>query len=147
IDGGEFSDIVATGGHFITGGYGGVTINAQTGNPIGGRPAWTGDGAGFVTTTAALPAAAVGHTTRLRFRDTADAGNLNTGEIRGWWIDSIMLSVATHAPSASTDPTSLEFDVAIGGTSTLPLHVANASGSDPLTFSIESRITSNRPQL
>lgn len=147
IDGGEFSDIIAAGGHFVTGGYAGVTISEFTGNPIGGRPAWTGNSAEFVTTIAALPAAAAGHAARLRFRNTADAGNLNTGEVRGWWIDSILLGVATQAPSASTNPASLDFSVAIGGTSTLPLWVSNASGSDPLTFSIESRATSSRPQL
>lgn len=147
IDGGEFSDIVAAGGRFITGGYRGVVLNDQFANPIGGRPAWTGDSTQFVTTIAALPAAASGRSTRLRFRTGSDAGNLDTGEVRGWWIDSILLGVATHAPSASTDPTSLAFAVAVGGTDTLPLHIANAAGSDPLTFSIESRITSARPQL
>jgi len=147
IDGGEFSDIVSAGGHFLTGGYAGVTISEFTGNPIGGRPAWTGDSAGFVTTTAMLPAAAAGHSTRLRFRTADDAGNLNTGEIRGWWIDSITLGVATQAPSASVAPASLDFSVDANGSATLPLTLSNASGSDPLTFAIESRAASNRPQL
>jgi len=146
IDGGEFSDIVSAGGRFITGGYAGVTISEFTGNPIGGRPAWTGDSAEFVTTVARLPDAAAGHATRLRFRNTADAGNLNTGEVRGWWIDSILLGVDVHAPSASTSPASLAFDVDVNGTATLPLSIANAGGSDPLTFAIESRGAA-RPQL
>lgn len=147
IDGGEFADIVAAGGRFITGGYAGVDISAFTGNPLGGRPAWTGDSNEFVTTTAALPASAVGHSTRLRWRTADDAGNLNTGEVRGWWIDSIVLGVATNAPHASTSPTALDFAVAAGGSATLPLWIANAAGADPLTFSIESRTASNRGRL
>ncbi len=146
IDGGEFSDIVSAGGRFITGGYAGVTISEFTGNPIGGRPAWTGDSAEFVTTVARLPDAAAGHATRLRFRNTADAGNLNTGEVRGWWIDSIHLGIDVQAPQASTTPASLAFTVAANGSATLPLSIHNAGGSDPLTFAIESR-NASRPQL
>jgi len=147
IDGGEFADIVAAGGRFVTGGYAGVRISEYTGNPLAGRPAWTGDSAQFVTTTAALPAAATGRSTRLRWRTADDAGNLNTGEVRGWWIDSILLGIAAQAPSASTSPSALEFALDPGASDTLPLWIANAPGSEPLTFSIETRAAAQRPQL
>ena len=147
IDGGAFSDIVTAGGQFLTGGYAGIKLSPYTGNPLGGHPAWTGNSFGFVTTTAQLPAAATGHSVKLRFRSTDDSSNLNTGEIRGWWIDSIMLGVPVQAPTASFTPASLDFSVDEGATATLPLTLSNAAGSDPLTFAIESRSEAGRPQL
>ncbi|HEY0180026.1 MAG TPA: hypothetical protein VGC30_10400 [Dokdonella sp.] len=142
IDGGEFEDIVAAGGHFVTGGYGSVALYDTTGNPIGGRAAWTGDSAGFVTTIAALPAAAAGHPTRLRFRTADDASNVGfptEGTLAGWWIDSIVLGVGTQPPAASVSPATLAFAVDTGASATETLTLANATGSDPLTFSVEPR--------
>ena len=148
IGGGEFADIISAGGSFVTGGYAGVTISEFTGNPIGGRPAWTGNSFEFVTTTVNLPTSAVGQPTQLRFRTADDAGTLNTGEVYGWWIDSIALGVSAQAPSASIAPASLNFSVAPDATASDIVTLANASGSDPLTFSIESRgTTNNRPRL
>lgn len=147
IDGGEFSDIVSAGGRFVTGGYAGVKISEFTGNPIGGRPAWTGDSAGFVTSVAKLPASAAGHSARLRFRTADDASNLISDDVRGWWIDSITLGVATQAPGASVAPASLDFSVDANGNATLPLTISNAAGSEPLTFAIETRAAAKRPQL
>ena len=55
-----FTDIVTAGGSFASNGYTQVLGNTS-GNPIGGRAAWTGNSSGFITTVVNLPAAAAGH--------------------------------------------------------------------------------------
>jgi hypothetical protein len=72
INGGAFQDIIAAGGSFAVGGYNGV-ISVNFGSPIGGRNAWTGNSAGFVTTTVNIPASANGGNIRLRFRRATDS--------------------------------------------------------------------------
>ncbi|MEO7922728.1 MAG: immunoglobulin domain-containing protein [Chitinophagaceae bacterium] len=68
---GPFTDIITAGGSFVAGGYN-ATISTSFGSPIGGRPAWTGNSGGFVTTTVNLPAAANGQTVVLRWRRATD---------------------------------------------------------------------------
>ena len=72
INGGAFQDIIAAGGSFAVGGYNGV-ISVNFGSPIAGRNAWTGNSAGFVTTTVNIPASANGGTVVLRFRRATDS--------------------------------------------------------------------------
>jgi hypothetical protein len=144
INGGAFEDILDAGGSFVTGGYA-YTMFATS--PLADRLAWTGDSGGFMTTTAVLPAAAVGQPTRLRFRTADDGSNTGDGDA-GWWIDSIMLGVEAVPPTASFAPASLDFSVDPDATATQTLTLANANGSDALTYNVESRGTpSHRPQL
>ena len=75
---GAFQDIITAGGSFSVGGYNGV-ISGASGNPIGGRQAWTGNTGGFVTTTVYLPASANGQNVTLRWRVASD----NSVAVRG----------------------------------------------------------------
>ncbi len=84
INGGAFQDILATGATFAVGGYNG-TISVNFGSPIAGRQAWTGNSAGFVTTTVNLPASANGQSWVFRFRRGTDSSVSG----QGWRIDSI----------------------------------------------------------
>lgn len=146
INGGAFADIIDAGGSFITGGYG-FTIQEGSGNPLTDRYAWTGNSNGFVSTSVTLPAAAVGQPTRLRFR-TADDASQNADGANGWWVDSVVLGVNPQAPSATLAPASLTFTVDPDATASDTLTLSNASGSDPLMFTVESRGTTNhRPRL
>ncbi|MEP7042273.1 MAG: hypothetical protein ABI843_04390, partial [Dokdonella sp.] len=146
IDGGEFADIIDAGGSFVTGGYS-FTIQEGSGNPLTDRYAWTGNSNGFVTTIVTLPAAAIGQSTRLRFRTADDASQTADGA-NGWWIDSIALGVNPQPPIAAVEPASLSFTVDPDATATNTLTIANADGSDPLTFTVESRgAASKRPKL
>ncbi|MFI4970232.1 MAG: hypothetical protein ACHP7D_08485 [Lysobacterales bacterium] len=146
INGGAFADIIDAGGSFVTGGYG-YTIIEATGSPLADRLTWTGNSNGFMTTSVTLPSASVGQPTRLRFR-TADDSSTIAGGNSGWWIDSIVLGVNAQPPIAMVTPVSLNFTVAADATATDTLDVANAPGSDPLTFSVESRNEANRnPKL
>jgi hypothetical protein len=95
IGAGAFTDIIAAGGSFVSGGYTG-TISANFGNPLGGRNAWTGLSAGttaapaYVTTLVNLPAAANGQNIQLRFRAGIDESVVAAGA-NGWRVDTIRI--------------------------------------------------------
>ncbi len=58
INGGAFADVTFVGGFVCVCGYVGA-LNPATGNPLGGRPAWTGNSTSFFDTIVNLPASAV----------------------------------------------------------------------------------------
>jgi Putative Ig domain/Bacterial Ig domain len=97
-----FTDILAAGGNFASGGYT-STIDSAYGNPLAGRQAWSGTSAGFIGTVVNLPPAASGQTIQLRWRCGTDNGNARTG----WRIDTVAINnracmcctVANTAPS------------------------------------------------
>src|SRR4029434_1844913 len=78
IGGGAFTDILAAGGSFVTGGYD-ATVSLCCNNPLADRFAWTGNSNGFVTTTVNLPAAAMGQGVLLRGRMGSDSSNAGDG--------------------------------------------------------------------
>jgi hypothetical protein len=84
IGAGAFTDILAAGGSFSSGGYT-DTIDTRYGNPLAGRRAWSGNSGGFITTTVNLPATAAGQAIQLRWRCGTDNSNGRTG----WRIDTI----------------------------------------------------------
>ncbi|HEX5123376.1 MAG TPA: hypothetical protein VFV97_09010, partial [Rhodanobacteraceae bacterium] len=144
INGGAFEDILDAGGSFVSGGYAYTMVDTS---PLAGRFAWTGDSGGFITTVAVLPAASAGQPTQLRFRTADDSSVAPEGDA-GWWIDSIMLGVEAVPPSASFAPASLDFSVDPNTTATQTLSLANASGSDALSYDVQSRgAASHRPTL
>ena len=85
IGGGSFQDILDAGGSFVQGGYSHVIDTNATGSSIGGRPAWSGDSGGWLTTVVDLPAAAAGQNVQLRWLCATDAD----GGGNGWWIDRV----------------------------------------------------------
>ncbi|MGD0651488.1 MAG: S8 family serine peptidase [Verrucomicrobiia bacterium] len=89
IGNGSYADIISAGGSFITGGYD-HTISSSYGNPLAGRPAWSGDSAGFVTTIVNLPASAKGQNVQLRWRCGTDSGNSTS--VTGWFVDTVTIS-------------------------------------------------------
>jgi alpha-tubulin suppressor-like RCC1 family protein len=105
INGAGFTDILTAGGSFVSGGYNG-TISTKYSNPLGGRDAWTGNSGGFVTTTANLPAGAVGGSVQLRWRLGSDSSIAATG----WYVDTITVNgnytCCTSAPPGGLSITS-----------------------------------------
>jgi len=99
IDGGPFQDAAPFIGQ---GGYNG-TISTCCGNPLAGRPAWTGNSGGFITASVELPQ---GHTSALRWRMGSDNG----GSGQGWRIDTIQGfcegPTPTSTPTVTASPTS-----------------------------------------
>jgi DNA/RNA endonuclease G (NUC1)/PKD repeat protein len=64
---GSYTDIVAAGGSFASGGYN-ATLSGAYENPLAGRRAWSGTSGGYTTTVVNLPAAAAGRNVQLRWR-------------------------------------------------------------------------------
>lgn len=81
---GPFLDVLSIGGVFLAGSYT-ETISTNYGNTLGGRQAWSGTTAAFLTTTVRLPVSAAGRSVRLRWRAGTDDGNGKTG----WRVDSL----------------------------------------------------------
>jgi hypothetical protein len=103
IGGGPFQDIIAAGGSFIQNGYNGILGLNPTGNsPLGGRNAWSGNSAGYITTVASLPPSAAGQNVQLRWRFGADDNTTGIGPSPGWYIDGI--SVAGNYACNYTPP-------------------------------------------
>jgi len=153
IAGGVFTDIVAAGGSFVSGGYTGV-ISGDFGNPLAGRSAWVLLSAGYpayLTTVVNLPAAAAGTTIQLQWRVGTDDSTGAAGQN----IDSIvLLDGATNTCNPGTPITAppetqnvtaankttynwsaaafaTRYDVVRGGTSALPV---GPGGSDEVCF-------------
>src|SRR6185369_6332956 len=127
---GAFTDIVAAGGSFVSGGYTG-TVSGGFANPLGGRAAWcrTSPGyPGFVTTAVNLPAAASGQTIRLRWRLGCD---LSTGAA-GQNVDSIVIRQGSNTCNAGaliTAPPETENLTAAGDKSTFTWSAAPSATS------------------
>jgi hypothetical protein len=97
IDGGAFSDITTGGNAFISGGYN-ATLSSS--NPLGARAAWSGNSGGYVTSSVNLPAGALGHNVRLKWRMATDSSVSSTG-VR---IDSITLAASSYVCSSCSAP-------------------------------------------
>jgi uncharacterized protein (TIGR03437 family) len=95
IGAGPFTDILAAGGNFVTGGYNMTIDSTDPNNPLAGRRAWSGDSNGYITTTVNLPVAAAGQTIKLRWRMGSD----NEFRATGWRIDTIRITEAACATS------------------------------------------------
>jgi hypothetical protein len=92
INGGPFTDILAAGGSFETGGYNGSI--GVTDSVLTGRQAWTGTSNGFITTKVNLPAAAFGMNAQFRWRTAYDTGtNPANGGMR---IDTLSVYTTTR---------------------------------------------------
>ena len=99
IGSGSWSDILAAGGSFASGGY--ITnLSTLFTNPLAGRAAWTGTSGGFITSLVNLPTAASGQGVQLRWRCGSDNGVSGTG----WYLDSVAVTASSYVCcSASGD--------------------------------------------
>ncbi len=92
INSGPYTDLVSAGGSFIFGGYN-ASLDSTFDNPIdqppSNRAVWSGDSAGFITTTAIVPASAVGGSIQFRWRLGTSGGSRSYDTHSGWWIDSL----------------------------------------------------------
>lgn len=93
IGNGAFKDILAAGGHFVSGGYNTIVGG---GNPIAGRGVWNGLSASFQDVVVDLPTAANGQSVQLRWRLTSD--DKNVGEQDGYMLDTVHLDLNRPNP-------------------------------------------------
>jgi hypothetical protein len=87
INGGAFTDILAAGGSFISGGYNSTIANGF-GSPIAGRAAWSGNSGGYIDSVANLGPNVNGQTIRLRFRLATD----QAVGVSGWRVDTFSVT-------------------------------------------------------
>jgi hypothetical protein len=102
-DGGNtFQDILAAGGSFVMGGYN-RTIASDSGSPIAGRQAWSGNSNGYITTVVNVPT--IQKQGRLRWRMASDTSGGN----EGWRVDTLHMTwcvgMGTPCPSPTPSPT------------------------------------------
>ena len=102
IGDGPFTDILAAGGRFVTGGYT-RTIDPTYDNPLGGRQVWSGVSGTFITTTVTLPASATDQDIQLKWRLGMDTGN-DFGA-SSWAIDGVAIQdgFACCSPAVGAD--------------------------------------------
>jgi len=102
IGGGAFTDIVAAGGTFATGGYDGTIINCCS-QPLANRQAWTSNTPHYVTTIVNMPGAAAGQSVQLRWR----AAYIVFKEYPGWFVENVAASTTQCGvswPTFTNDP-------------------------------------------
>ncbi len=103
IGAGSYTDILAAGGTFTSGGYN-TALSSGYSNPLAGRQAWSGNSSGFITTVVNLPASAAGQNVQLRWRCGAGspppqpAALTSSGTLAYWSFDA---STATPDTVAS----------------------------------------------
>jgi hypothetical protein len=93
IGSGSFTNILAAGGSFSSGGYT-RTISSST-NPLNGRSAWGGNSGGFISTIVNLPASAAAQNIQLKWRLGTDVGNDYGGS--GWCIDNVLVKESYYS--------------------------------------------------
>ena len=119
IDGGNtFQDITVL-GSFERGGYN-RTIATDRGSPIAGRPAWSGNSEGFITTVVNLPPELLNAV--LRWRMASD----NVGSSEGWRVDTtnIVWCHFSGTPTPTPTPGPITLSAAgrkVGGINTVRL--------------------------
>jgi hypothetical protein len=105
VDGGGFSDIIAAGGSFVSGGYN-ATISSNFSSPIAGRQAWSGSSGGYVDTVVNLPASLNGHNAQLRWRMASDVSVGSTGVN----VDGVSIINSYSCATAAVNKTPFDFD-------------------------------------
>lgn len=110
IGSGEWQDILAAGGVFLSGGYDGP-IDGCCQNPLAGRPGWSGksgvnQASEWITTRAKLPASAAGQNVRLRFRVGTDIGSFREGQ----YIDDLTITDGYFCECENAGRAPFDFD-------------------------------------
>jgi hypothetical protein len=106
IGGGAFTDILAAGGSFASGGYN-RKIDPTDDNPLDGRFCWSGLSGNFITTLVNLPVSTFGQSVQFKWRFGTDS--FNAYGAGGWYIDAVALldgstCCTLSAPGIVTQP-------------------------------------------
>ena len=117
IGGGSYTDVVAAGGSFVSGGYN-TTLSGGYSNPLAGRQAWSGSSGAFATTVVNLPATAAGQNIQLRWRCATGntPGSVTTsGTLAFWNFDgstpqpSLVMTNIAASPVATSNTGSIQY--------------------------------------
>jgi len=80
-----FQEIVQAGGSFVKDGYNAVLNDF---NPLGPRPAWSGDSGGWLPVLVNLPPSAAGQSVQLRWHFAGSRGRAGGA----WYVDSVLVT-------------------------------------------------------
>ncbi len=131
IDGGNTFQDITVWGSFERGGYN-RTIATDRGSPIAGRPAWSGNSRGFITTVVNLPPELLNAV--LRWRMASD----NAGSSEGWRVDTTNIvwchfsGTPTPTPPPTPTPGPITLSAAgrkVGGINTVRLTWSGATSN------------------
>jgi hypothetical protein len=86
-----FQDIIQAGGSFVKDGYNTVLDDR---NPLGPRPAWSGDSGGWLPAIVNLPPAAAGQFVQLRWHFATSRGMPDGA----WFVDSVIITEPNCLP-------------------------------------------------
>lgn len=131
IGSGQFQDILAAGGIFLSGGYVG-TIDACCQNPLAGRLGWSSKSglnteAEWINTTVQLPPSVAGQNVQFRWRVGTDVGGRRTGQ----WIDNVEVQDGATCSCSISVPLPPRFDFdGDGRTDLSTYHPTNDAGAD-----------------
>jgi hypothetical protein len=93
-NGQAFQEIVQAGGSFVKDGYNTVLNDF---NPLGPRPAWSGNSGGWLPVVVNLPSAAAGQNVQLRWHFASSRGMTNGA----WFVDSVLVVEPICLPPVS----------------------------------------------
>jgi hypothetical protein len=85
IGGQNFQEIGQAGGSFLKDGYNKVLSDF---NPLGPRPAWSGNSGGWLPVVVSLPPTAAGQSVQFRWRVATASGQTNGA----WFVDSVIVT-------------------------------------------------------
>ncbi len=119
-----FTDILAAGGSFVTGGYT-RELDPAADNPLGGRRGWCGNSTVFVETLVNLPAAAAESTVQFKWRFATDSGNYYGGS--GWHLDSVTLVDGSYSCCTTVLPGPVNAEVLVTGSNVL-VRISSTAG-------------------
>jgi PKD repeat protein/endonuclease/exonuclease/phosphatase family metal-dependent hydrolase len=117
IGGGSYTDIVAAGGSFVSGGYN-TTLSTDFSNPLAGRQAWSGSSGVFTATVVNLPATAAGQNIQLRWRCAAGSTPglvTSSGTLAYWNFDgstpnpTVVMANISATPVATSNTGSIQY--------------------------------------
>jgi hypothetical protein len=130
IGAGDWQDVEAAGGVFLSGGYDGV-LDSCCQNPLGGRRGWSGRSglnqtSEFVTAKAKLPASAAGQNVQLRWRVGTDIGTFREGQ----YIDNLLVTDG-YACACGLSQSRASFDFDGDGKTDLSVFRPNDAAGEP----------------
>ena len=96
-----WTDVIAGGGTFVSGGYT-DTISSNDQSPIAGRRAWSGNSGGYIDTLINLPASLNGVAVQFRWLLATDNGVTVTGG--GAWVDGVQILGGITCSSCGVTP-------------------------------------------
>ena len=130
---GAWTDILAAGGSFTTGGYNTVIVGGATGSVIIGRAVWSGNFPAYTLTQVMLPATALNQNVQVRWLMVSD----NTIGGTGFRLDDVVINATAACSPCNTLPLNLLSFIGSKQQGFNLLQWRTANETDTKTFEVE----------